>query len=111
MLLGEGLVDDDDEDEKAVEETPQPPLDLLSLRHELLLSSLTNDTESDRDCPNQSTIMQSLEAATGRLYASVVKECLLAGDVTKGGNLNEHEYALHLEIRARDTVQTMVDAI
>ena len=106
-------------DDKNDDDT-KPSLDLMRLKHELLLSYLTEQKASSTRTKTQETsrdqcmIMQSLEAATGNLYASVVEELLSVGGTSwtgKDANVNEHEYALDLEIRARDAVQAIANAI
>ncbi|KAL9098946.1 MAG: hypothetical protein Q9163_005482 [Psora crenata] len=98
--------DEDENDEK-------PPLDFMKLRHNLLLSHLTTYKPrlSWLTTSNRSSIMASLEAAMGRQYRGVVEEFLSVGNKVKESKANEHEFALDLEMRARDTIQAIVRAI
>ena len=91
----------------------KPPLDLMKLRHDLLLSHLTTHGPriTSRTTSNRSIIMASLEAAMGRQYRSVVEDFLTVGDKIEESKANEHEFALGLEMRARDTVQAIVRVI
>lgn len=110
--------DDDKEDDSI-----RPSLDLMKLRYQLLLSQLpdqnvpstkTHRQETALPPRNRCKILQSLEAATGNLYTSVVEDLLstkVASCIGKEADVNEHEYALDLEIRARDTIQSIANAI
>ena len=102
-----GQADDEDEKDK------KPPFDLMKLKHDLLLSQLTTHrpTLTSLTPSNRSTIMTSLGAAMGRRYTGVVEKFLTAGNEVTETKANEHEFALDLEMRARDTIQGMVGAI
>lgn len=57
-------------------------------------------------------IMTSLEAAMGRRFAAVVEEFLAAGSTNvKETEVNEHNLAFDLEMRARDTIQAIAEAV
>jgi hypothetical protein len=119
------LVGDDDEkgDDDKEDDGIKPSLDLMRLRHQLLLSQLPDQKASNRKTNLQETalgprnrckILQSLEAATGNLYTSIVEDLLsteVASRTGKDVDVNEHEYALDLEIKARDTIQAIANAI
>ncbi|KAL9633190.1 MAG: hypothetical protein Q9164_004850 [Protoblastenia rupestris] len=98
--------DEDKNDEK-------PLLDLMKLRHELLLSPLTTHTPrlTSLTTSNRSSIMASLEAATGSQYRGIVEDFLTVGNKITESKANEDEFALDLETRARDTVRAIVGAI
>ncbi len=98
----------------------KPRLDFMKLKHELLLPHLTvqrpglgkaASQKSSLTGSSRSRIMRSLEAATGELYASVVEMFLAADDTIKATNADEHEFALDIEMKARDTVQAIAQAI
>lgn len=64
-------------------ERTEPPVDLMKLKHELLLSHFTIQTTEPAEIATRkssfagsrrSMIMRSLEAATGKLYTSVVED-------------------------------------
>jgi hypothetical protein len=119
------LVGDDDEkgDDDQESDGIKPSLDLMRLRHQLLLSQLPHQKASNRETNLQETalaprnrckILRLLEAATGNLYTSIVEDLLSTEVVSRPGtdvDVNEHEYALDLEIKARDTIQAIANAI
>lgn len=119
------LVGDDEEkeDDDKEDDGINPSLDLMRLRHQLLLSQLPDQKASNRKNNLQETavglrnrckILRSLEAATGNLYTSIVEDLLsteVASRTGKDVDVNEHEYALDLEIKARDTIQAIANAI
>jgi serine/threonine protein kinase len=105
-----------------IEQAGGSSLDLMKLKQELLLSPLriaTGQTnrqnnsfqDSTPSIADRSIIMRSLEAAMGTRYTKIVEECLTAGDLINDGNADEHEFALELEMKARDTVQDILKAI
>jgi hypothetical protein len=55
--------------------------------------------------------MRSLEAAMGKPYTTVVEEILAAADTVKELDAEEHEFALDLEMNARDTMRQIADAM
>lgn len=55
--------------------------------------------------------MSSLEAAMGKRYTSIVAEFLVAGNMIEDTNFDEHEYALCLEMSARDIVRAIAEAM
>ena len=79
----------------------------------MLLSHLT--AQKPKAMPpaaaKRSIVMASLEAAMGRRYTNIVEEFLAADDKVKETEANEHEFALSLEMRARDTIQDIAAAI
>jgi hypothetical protein len=114
---GQGFTDGGNENRH---DTIKPSLDLMKLKHELLLSHLIKDrsnvgstttSKPTITASNRSMITSSLEAATGRLFASIVEEFLSAGNAIKDATINEHEYALDLELRARNTIQAIAKAV
>ena len=114
----DGKWDDDKEDDSI-----RPPLNFMRLRHQLLLSQLPNQKipitkpsgeETALRPRNRCKILGSLEAATGNLYTSVVEELLSTTMASCKGietDFDEHEYALDLEIKARDSIQAIANAI
>ncbi|EXJ89005.1 hypothetical protein A1O3_02069 [Capronia epimyces CBS 606.96] len=100
----------------------EPSLDLMELKHELLCSHLPDHPKNVN--VNMATqefslaagasgrgIMVSLEATMGKRYTNIVEGFLAAGNATDHPDANEHEYALHLEMRARDTVRAIAEAV
>ena len=110
---------DDDKEDEGIKPSP----DLMRLRHELMLSQLsdqkasgtkTNLQETAPSPRNRCNILRLLEAATGNLNTSIVEELLsteVASCTGKDVDINEHEYALDLEIKAVDTIQAIANAI
>ena len=96
----------EDEDEKI----ERPPLNLMKLRHDLLLSHLMTHKPMLTNF-NRCSIMTSLEAAMGRQYRGIVEEFLTADNKVKDGKGNEHELALDLEMRAREMIQAIAGSI
>lgn len=97
-------------------------LDLMKLKHDLLLSPLKKATgrpyqqntmlqSSTLSAADRSVIMQSLEAAMGTRYTRIVEDCLSAGQFVRESNASENEFSLELESRARDTVRDILKAI
>lgn len=115
--------EEQEEEEDHDDDSIRPSLNLLRLRYQLLLSQLpdknasgtkTNRQETALRPRNRCKILQSLEAATGNLYTSIVEELLsikVASCTGKEADFSEHEYALDLEIMARDTIQAIANAI
>ncbi|KAH7357454.1 prion-inhibition and propagation-domain-containing protein [Pyrenochaeta sp. MPI-SDFR-AT-0127] len=96
------------------------PLDLMELKHELLLSQFTKRrstheqpgiNQSSRTAADRSLIMSSLEAAMGKRYTTIVEEFLAAANTVKELKEDEHEFALDLEMKARDTMRAIADAM
>ncbi|MCJ1423914.1 hypothetical protein MMC29_001799 [Sticta canariensis] len=114
----DGKGDDDKEDDST-----RPPLNFMRLRYQLLLSQLPGQKSPSTKPSLQETalrsrsrckILRSLEAATGNLYTSVVEELLSTKIASCTGietDFDEDEYALDLEIKARDTIQAIANAI
>lgn len=98
------------------------PLDLMQLKHELLVSRLP-EQRSGYGNPGSRTkssaaagrkpIMGSLEAAMGRRYTTIVEEFLAAADRVQelDEDEDEHEFALGLEMNARDIMRAIADAM
>lgn len=108
----EASADLDDKKDEHFESAP----DLMKLRHELLLSKLVNENEFGAGgtvsaIHERSAVLRSLEAATGKLYTSLVEDFLTAGETVKNSAVNEQEYALDLEIRGRDKVRAIAEAV
>ena len=92
--------------------TSEAPLDLMGLKHELLLSHLgIQSSRLEKRTASRSMIMGSLEAAMGRRYTAIVEEFLTADNKIREAKYDEHEFALNLEMTARDTVQAIVEAM
>ena len=115
--------DDEKGDDDQEDDSTRPPLNFMRLRYELLLSQLPGQKapstkpslqETALRPQNRCKILGSLEAATGNLYTSVVEELLSTKSASCTGietDFDEHEYALDLEIKARDTIQAIANAI
>ena len=99
-------------------------LDYMKLRHELLYSPLESDQkqlsatraiEPSETPQARCSILQSLEAAMGTTYTRIVQELLLAaGHIGgSGGNAfgDEHDTVLDLEVKAKDVVQAIANAV
>lgn len=123
-ILGRPADNDDEKGDNDKEgDTIRPSLDLMRLRYQLLLSQLpvqngsgtkSNFQETALRPRNRGKILRSLEAATGNMYTSIVEELLstkVASCTGKEADFDEHEYALDLEIKARDTIQAIANAI
>ena len=91
----------------------QSSLGLMGLKYDLLLSQFVTYKSQGASvtASKRSVIMVSLEAAMGKRYTKVVEECLAVGNQVEGNDLNEHEYALEFEMRARDTVRALSEAV
>jgi hypothetical protein len=96
------------------------PLDLMQLKHELLVSRSPKPRSGYGDVGNRAKspaatsripIMNSLEAAMGKRYTTIVEEFLAAADTVKELDVDEHEFALDLEMNARDTMRQIADAM
>ncbi|KAF2115015.1 prion-inhibition and propagation-domain-containing protein [Lophiotrema nucula] len=88
-------------------------IDLMKLKHDLLISHLTVSRPKPTPVAvtKRSMIMTSLEAAMGERFTNVVEEFLAAGNTTKETKADEHEFALDLEMRARDIVRGIAGSI
>ena len=93
-------------------------LDYMQLRHELLLLplrmeqkqlSVPNAMESSNTPRARCNILRSLEAAMGTSYTHIVEELLSAAE--RNEDRDEHEFALDLEVRAKDVVQAIANAV
>lgn len=103
---------------------PTSSIDMMVLRQELLLSHLPDgstslitppptppETSQSHPFPKgRSSILQSLEAAAGSKYTNMVEELLSAGSRNGGPDVDE-EYALNVELRARDAVTALARAL
>jgi hypothetical protein len=96
--------------------------DLMKLKHDLLLSPLDSATKQsqmqyvtmEKSTPpaaKRSMMMRPLEAAMGKRYTRVVEECLSAANTIQETKVDEHEFALELEMGARDTVRDILKAV
>jgi hypothetical protein len=83
-------------------------VDHMELRDKLLLSCLNKS--SVLDISKKGPILRALATAVGRRYASVVEDLLEAACHDSNG-IDEHEYALEVEVRARNALQEVLDII
>ncbi|OAL51549.1 hypothetical protein IQ07DRAFT_384331 [Pyrenochaeta sp. DS3sAY3a] len=106
---------DSDLDRKATR-----PLDLMQLKHELLVSHSPKQPSVSGNLGSRTTssaatsripIMSSLEAAMGNRYTTIVEDFLAAADKVKELDVDEHEFALELEMNARDTMREIANAL
>lgn len=104
-------------DEK-IFEAPEaaPPLDLMALKQQLL--SVHLPSHKDLDVSNTSltisprgTIMSNLQSVMGKKYTSIVEDLLAVSASVKSSPENEDGNILELEMRARNVVQSIADAI
>ena len=102
-----------DQTDDEAKNNKQPLLDLMRLRYDLLLSQFATDRPelTSPTTSKRSVMMVSLEAAMGNRYTGVVEECLVVGNNVDEADFNEHEYALGLEMRARDTVRALAGVV
>lgn len=118
LVSTNALEEVDDELHKSRAEPSRP--DLMGLKHELLLSHLAIQRprlgkmatqKSSLTEAKRSMVMRSLEAAMGKRYTTLIEEFLAAGNMIKETKSDEHEFALDLEMRARDIVQAIAEAM
>ncbi|KAI9663840.1 MAG: hypothetical protein M1821_007330 [Bathelium mastoideum] len=102
-----------DDEEEGETEKKKTPIDLMKLKDDLLLSHLMTHRPKleTLTAASRSTILAYLEAAMGRKYSSIVEEFIAAGSKIKETKANEHEFALDVETRARDTIRAIRDAV
>lgn len=97
---------------------PEHVLDLLELRHDLLLQAAVKTGEGFPAKASTKSIFQDLEAAVGKSYVGVVKDLLFAVQAFENRQkeaetqaIDEHEFALDVELKSRDTVQDILGVV
>ncbi|KIY02524.1 uncharacterized protein Z520_00989 [Fonsecaea multimorphosa CBS 102226] len=109
-------------DQEMADDSPAPDFDLLELRHQLLLSNLTEGSSCQvATARNASSndILKSLKAAAGIGYAGIVESFLGVVENMKAtgsnadlwGHMDEHEYALKLEMESLDSLRAIARVI
>ncbi|KIW28630.1 uncharacterized protein PV07_08276 [Cladophialophora immunda] len=109
-------------DRETRDDSPAPAFDLLELRHQLLLSHL-NEGQSPETVATRRTssndILNALRGAAGMGYAGIVESFLrvvenmkaVESDTDPAGPVDEHEYALKLEMESLNTLRAIAKVI
>ncbi|EXJ67127.1 uncharacterized protein A1O5_09774 [Cladophialophora psammophila CBS 110553] len=108
-------------DQEMGDESPAPAFDLLELRHQLLLSNLNAESGSKNAVTRASTrdILKALKGAAGIGYAKVVERFLgvvenmeeIENSSDPVEQMDEHEYALQLEMASLDSLRAIANVI